>query len=276
MDSDEARLESEAERRRYKAWLGNGKRWITSGVNDEPDATPESSKGRVDEKPLDSEDVRNFRQRKNVPPSVTDDWDADLIPIKRKPRKTEEVKEEESSQPNEEAPVKWTTRGWEQPENEPDNTPDSTALVDKEAESKAVAVPEHAATVLGHEVKEGSRASSLKMESCFGVCGELEKALNTQEYLQCIFSFFQSKWMSGRENVCTLTCQLRDWTRQRSENANANSLLATSGMPFFSRGQGQSSTSGTSYGHDQISDLSSSQVQRHPPENLPRSGCPLF
>ena len=64
------------------------------------------------------------------------------------------MKEEESSKPNEEAPVKWTTRGWEQPENEPDNTPDSTALVDKEAETKAVAVPEPAATVLEHEVKE--------------------------------------------------------------------------------------------------------------------------
>ena len=45
----------------YKAWLGNGKRWITSGVNDEADAAPESSKERMAEGPLDSEDSSGGR-----------------------------------------------------------------------------------------------------------------------------------------------------------------------------------------------------------------------
>ena len=58
---------------------------------------------------LHSEDVRSFKLRKKVASSVTDDWDADLIPVKLKLGKTEEVKGEESSQPNEEVPVKWTT-----------------------------------------------------------------------------------------------------------------------------------------------------------------------
>ena len=58
-------------------------------------------------------------------------------------------------------------------------------------------------------------------------------------------------------------------TGEFRENASANSLLATSEMPFFSRGQGQSSTSGSSYSHDQRSDLSLSHVQRRPLSKTP-------
>jgi hypothetical protein len=65
---------------------------------------------------------------------VVDDCDTDLIPIKLKPKKTEEVpeptkevkKEEESFQPTGATPIKWTSRGWKRPEDEPDGTPNST------------------------------------------------------------------------------------------------------------------------------------------------------
>ena len=144
----------------------------SSGVNDEVDATPESSKKRVAEELLDPEDARSFKLRKKVAPSVTDSLEADLIPIRLKPKKTEEVKEEELSQPNEEAPVKWTTRGWKQPENEPDNTLDSTTLVDKEVEAKAVAVLEPTTAVLEPEVKEEPGAPSLKTEPLTETVGE--------------------------------------------------------------------------------------------------------
>ena len=89
---------------------------------------------------------------------MADGWDADLIPIKVKPRKTGEVKEEESPRPNGEAPVEWTTPGWNQPEVRSDNTSDSAMLIDTEAVIKAIAVPEPAATVPELEVKEESRA----------------------------------------------------------------------------------------------------------------------
>ena len=73
----------------------------SSGIDDEADATPESSKKRVAEERLDSEDARSFKLREKVASSVTDDWDADLIPVKLRPRKTE-VGEEE---PNGEVPA---------------------------------------------------------------------------------------------------------------------------------------------------------------------------
>ena len=168
-------MKAEAERRRMQGVAGE---WevveqpSSSGVNNEADTTLESSKKREAEGLPDSEDARSFKLRKKVAPSVTDDWDADVIPIKLKPRKTEEVKEEESSQPTEEAPVKWTTRGWKQPENEPDGTLDSATLVDKEVETKAVAVSEPSATVLEPEDAEEPRASSLKMEPPTETVGE--------------------------------------------------------------------------------------------------------
>ena len=80
-----------------------------------------------------------------------------------KPRKAEEVKEEVLSQPNGEAPAKWTARGRGQLENEPGKTPDSPTLVEKGVETKAVVVPEPAAVVPEPEAKEEPRASSLKM-----------------------------------------------------------------------------------------------------------------
>ena len=74
----------------------------SSGVDDEADAIPDSSKKRVAEELLDSEDARSFKLRKKAASSVTNDLDADLIPIKLRSRKTTEVKEEE---PSGEAPV---------------------------------------------------------------------------------------------------------------------------------------------------------------------------
>lgn len=174
-DPDEVRLKAEAERRRMQGVAGEWEvveQQTSSGINNEADTTPESSKKRVAEELLDPEDARSFKLRKKVAPSVTDDLDADLIPIRLKPRKTEEVKEEEPSQPDGEAPVKWTTRGWKQPENESDNNPDSTTLIGKEVETKAVAVPEPTATVPEPEVKEEPRASSLKMEPPTETVGE--------------------------------------------------------------------------------------------------------
>ena len=59
----------------------------SSEVNSEVGTTPESSKGRGIEEPLGSEDARSFGLGEKVAPSVTNDLDGNLIPIKLKPRR---------------------------------------------------------------------------------------------------------------------------------------------------------------------------------------------
>ena len=181
-DPEEDRLKAEAERRRMQGVAGE---WevveqpTENKVDNEADATPEPSRKRVAEGLADSEDTRNYKLRKKVAPSVTDDWDTDFIPIKLKPRKmeevpepAEEVKEEESSQLTGATPIKWTSRGWKGPEDEPDGTPNSTTPIDKEVETKSVAVLEPVAVVVEVEVKEEPEASSVKVEPSTETVGE--------------------------------------------------------------------------------------------------------
>lgn len=172
-DPEEDRLKAEAERRRMEGVAGE---WevveqpTKNKVNDEPETTPELSRKRVAED-LPDVDARGFKIRKKVAPSVIDDWDTDLIPIKLKPKKTEEalepteeVKEEESSQPTRAAPVKWTSRGWKRPEDELDETPNSTTPIDGEVETKSVAVPEPVTAVVEAEVKEEPEAFLVEVD----------------------------------------------------------------------------------------------------------------
>ena len=174
-DPEEDRLKAEAERRRMQGVAGE---WevveqpTENKVHNEADTTLEPSRKRVAEGLPDSEDTRGFKLRKKVAPSVIDDWDADFIPIKLKPKKTEEVpelnevkEEEESSQPTGTAPIKWTSRGWKRSEDEPDGTPNSTTPIDKEVETKSVALSEP-------EVKEEPEASSVKVEPPTETVGE--------------------------------------------------------------------------------------------------------
>ena len=165
-------MKAEAERRRTQGVAGE---WevveqpTSNKANDETDTTPESSKKREAEEPPDSGDARSFKLRKRVAPSVMDDWDTDLIPIKLKPKKvevlepTEEVKEEEISQTPGVAPVKWTSRGWKQPEHEPNKAPNPTTPKDEEVEmeTKSVAVPEPVVAALEPEVKTESPAETV-------------------------------------------------------------------------------------------------------------------
>ena len=100
-------MKAEAERRRMEGVAGEWEvveQSTKNKVNDEADTTSELSRKRMAEGLLDV-DTRSFKLRKKVAPSVIDDWDTDLIPIKLRPKKTEEalepteeVKEEESSQ----------------------------------------------------------------------------------------------------------------------------------------------------------------------------------
>ena len=136
------------------------------------DTSSEPSKKREAEGTLDSEDTRSFKLRKKAAPSVTDDWDVDLIPVKLKPKKTEEApeakQEEEPSQPTGATPIKWTSRGWKRPEDEPDETPSSSTLKDEEVETNPVAGPEPVATVSGPEVKEEPEAPPVNVEPSAG------------------------------------------------------------------------------------------------------------
>lgn len=148
-------------------------------VENEVDTMPESSKKRVAEGFPDSEDARSFKLRKKVVPWVTDDSNPDLIPIKLKPKKTEEVSEptvevieEESSEPTGVAPIKWTSRGWKQPEDEPEGIPNPTTPIDEEVETKSVAVPEPVSAVLEPMMKEESEAFSVKVEPPAETVGE--------------------------------------------------------------------------------------------------------
>ena len=167
-------MKAEAERRRTQGVAGEWEvvEQSTSTLpNDDADATPESSKKREAEEPPDPEDARNFKLRKRAAPSVTDDWDPGLIPIKLKPKKTEEVpelnevKEEgESSQPAEAAPIKWTARGWKRSEDGPDRTSSPPKQDDEEAEAIPVSVPEPVSTVSEPEAKEKPEAPLVKVE----------------------------------------------------------------------------------------------------------------
>jgi len=172
-------MKVEAERRRTQGVAGE---WEVveqpmSNEVDGADTTHGSSKKREAEGTLDSEDTRSFKLRKRVAPSVTDDWDADLIPIKLKPKKTEgapteEVKREESSQPAGAAPIKWTSRGWKRPEDEPGETPNPMTPKDEEVETRPVTVPEPVAVVLEPEVKEEPNTSPVRVEVPIEPVGE--------------------------------------------------------------------------------------------------------
>ena len=140
-------------------------------VSGEADTTPELPKKREAEEPPDLDDTRSFKLRKRVAPSVTDDWDADLIPIKLKPKKmevaelTDEVKkEEESSQPTEAAPIKWTSRGWKRREDELDETLNSTTPKDEELVAGPNVVPEPIVAVLEPKPEGELKASLVKVE----------------------------------------------------------------------------------------------------------------
>lgn len=169
-------MTAEAERRRTQGVAGEWEvveQQMSNKDNGEAETTPESSKKREAEGHPDSEDTRSFKLRKKVAPSVMDDLDTELIPIKLKPKTTEGVqeptegtkREEESSQPTGTATIKWTSRGWKRPEDEPDGTPSSATLKDEEVEKKPVAIPEPVAAVLESQVKEEPKASSVKMET---------------------------------------------------------------------------------------------------------------
>lgn len=180
-DPEEDRLKAEAERRRMEGVAGEWEvveQSTKNKVNDEADTTSELSRKRMAEGLLDV-DTRSFKLRKKVAPSVIDDWDTDLIPIKLRPKKTEEalepteeVKEEESSQATGAALVKWTSRGWKRPEDELDGTPNSTTPIDEEAEKKSVAVPELVAVVVEAEVKEEPVAFPAKADLPTETIGE--------------------------------------------------------------------------------------------------------
>lgn len=167
-DPDEERIKAEMERRRTQGVVGE---WE---VVEQPTSTerkdelePESSKKREAEGPPDSQDTRDFKLRKRVAPSVMDEWDADLIPIKLKPKKMEEGPElaevKGESQHNEGAPIKWTSRGWKKPEDEQEGTTDSPPTKSKEEEENIV-VPEPVATVSEPEVKEELGTTPVKLD----------------------------------------------------------------------------------------------------------------
>jgi WW domain-binding protein 4 len=184
-DPEEERMKAEAERRRTQGVAGE---WqvveqpTLPKTNDEADTTSESPKKREAQEPPDSEDTRSFKLRKKVAPSVSDDWDAALIPIKLKPKKAEEAlesaeevkKEEESSGPAGTAPIKWTSRGWKRPEDEPDGIPDPPVPKDEEVETKLVPEPESEsiATISEPEVKRQPEAPPVEAEPPTETVGE--------------------------------------------------------------------------------------------------------
>jgi WW domain-binding protein 4 len=184
-------MKAEAERRRTQGVAGE---WevveqpMSSNANDEANVTPESSKKREAEEPLDSEDARSFKLRKRVAPSVMDDWDTDLIPIKLKPKKAEEVpeptdevkKEGESSQPTGAAPIKWTSRGWKRPEDESDVAVGSTTLKDEEVKMEPSAVPNPEAK---EEPKEEHKPSSVRVELPTETAGETGATFRKRKFV---------------------------------------------------------------------------------------------
>jgi WW domain-binding protein 4 len=175
-------MKAEAERRRTQGVAGEWEvveQSTSTKQNDDADATPESSKKREAEEPPDPEDARNFKLRKRAAPSVTDDWDSNLIPIKLKPKKTEEVPElnevkdeGESSQPTEAAPIKWTARGWKRSEDGPDRASSPTTPNGEEAEITPVSAPEPGSTLSEPRVKEEPEVSPVKVEQPAESTGE--------------------------------------------------------------------------------------------------------
>ena len=170
-------MRAETERRKTEGVAGEWEvvEQLTSNkADDEADDALGSSKKREAGGPPDPEDTRSFKLRKKVAPPVVDDWDIDSIPIKLKPKKTEEIqestdevkKEEDSSQHTREPPIKWTSRGWKRPEDEPDEPPCPTTSNDEEMKTK----PEHIAAVLKPEAKE--EQASVKVEPPTGAVGE--------------------------------------------------------------------------------------------------------
>ena len=166
-------MKAEAERRRTQGVAGE---WevveqpASNEVNDEANIMPESLK-REAEGPPDSEDSRSFKLKKKVAPSVIKDEDADLIPIRLKPKKTEEVLESADEVKKVEervTPIKWTSRGWGRPEDELDGTPNSTTPKVERVETNTVAVPEP----VEPEVKEELETSSVKLEPPTETVGE--------------------------------------------------------------------------------------------------------
>jgi WW domain-binding protein 4 len=162
-DPDEERMKAEADRRRSQGVAGEWEvveQSMSAKPSDTADTASEPQKKREAEEPPDSEDTRSFKLRKKVAPSVVDDWDADLVPVKLKPKKVEVlepaegVKKEEPSQLTGVAPIKWTSRGWKRPEDEPDGGPSPSTLKDEEVNANLAAIPEPIATVSESEVKE--------------------------------------------------------------------------------------------------------------------------
>ena len=194
VDPEEERMKAEAERRRTQGVAGEWqvvKQPTTHKTDDEADTTSESSRKREAQEPLDSEDTRIFKLRKKVAPSVTDDWDAALIPIKLKPKKTEEAlesaevkKEEESSGPAGTTPIKWTSRGWKRPEDEPDGIPSPPAPKDEEVETKPVPEPEPEpiAAVSEPEVKKQPEAPPVEAEPPSETVGETEAVFRKRKF----------------------------------------------------------------------------------------------
>ena len=183
-------MKAEAERRKTQGVAGD---WevveqpTSSKANDEADTTPESKK-REAEGPPDPEDARSFKLRKKVAPPVTDDWDADLIPIKLKKEEVQEPtgevkKEAELSQPAGAAPIKWTSRGWKRPEDEPDGPPKSIALKDEEVKLEPLVVPAPVTAVLEPQVKEEPKVVPMGVDPPTETVGETGATFRKRKFL---------------------------------------------------------------------------------------------
>ena len=162
-------MKIEVERRRTQGVAGEWEvveRSTSTTLRDETDVASEPSKKREAEGPLDLEDTRSFKLRKKIAPSVTDDWEGDMIPVKLKVKKTEEVPEpaEEVKEEEPSEPIKWTSRGWKRQEDEPDRTPNPSTLKDMEVEMMPTAAPEPVAVVSEPETKKEPEAPPVKVE----------------------------------------------------------------------------------------------------------------
>jgi len=185
-------MKAEAERRKTQGLAGD---WEMVGqptsnkANDNADTAPDSKK-REAEGPPDPEDTRSFKLRKKVAPPVTDNWDADLIPIKLK--KAEEVqeplgevkKEEDGPfQPAGAAPIKWTSRGWKRPEDEPDGPPNSMVPKDEEVKAEPLVAPEPVTAIPKPEMKEEPKVSPVEVEPPAGTVGETGTTFRKRKFL---------------------------------------------------------------------------------------------
>ena len=94
-------MKVETERRRTQGVAGEWEvveQTTSSTLKDETGVATEPKKREVE----GSEDTRSFKLIKKVASSVTDDWEADMIPIKLRAKKAEEVPE--SAEVKEEEP----------------------------------------------------------------------------------------------------------------------------------------------------------------------------